>query len=268
MSSTETSSAGSAAVQGDLWGARPAAWAEHEPQGTPIFEAVLEAARVASGTRLLDVGCASGVLCRLAADRGAEVSGLDAAESLVERARERVPKGRFRRGDLQSLPYEDASFDVVTGVNSFQFAADPVEALREAGRVAADGHVVAAVWGPQADVDLFTVVGAVASLVPGPAMRRPLLAPGGIEHALGMAGLSVRATSDGRAEFHFTDGDDLLRQLTAAGGTVRAIRTVGEARVRAAILEAAMPFQEADGGYRLVNAWHFVVAARPTYDDA
>ena len=71
----------------------------------------------------------------LASDRGAQVSGIDAAESLLTVARERVAAAVFRLGDLQDLPFADGCFDVVTGFNSFQFAADPVAALMEAGRV-------------------------------------------------------------------------------------------------------------------------------------
>jgi ubiquinone/menaquinone biosynthesis C-methylase UbiE len=39
-------------------------------------------------------------------------------------------------GDLEDLPFADASFDVITGFNSYQFAANPANALREARRVA------------------------------------------------------------------------------------------------------------------------------------
>ena len=48
---------GSATVQGQLWGARAQDWAAHVEQvGLPLFGAVLDAARVTSGTRLLDAG--------------------------------------------------------------------------------------------------------------------------------------------------------------------------------------------------------------------
>jgi hypothetical protein len=56
----------------------------------------------------------------LASDRGAQVSGIDAAESLLTVARERVAAADFRLGDLQDLPFADGCFDVVTGFNSFQ----------------------------------------------------------------------------------------------------------------------------------------------------
>lgn len=261
-SSRPISSPGSADLQGDLWGARAEAWAEHEVQGTPIFEEVLRRARVAGGTSLLDVGCGSGMLCRMAADRGARVSGLDAAGSLVEIARRRVPEGDFRRGDLQFLPYEDAVFDAVTGVNSFPFAADPVAALREAGRVTRPGGAIAAaVWGAPEQVDLFVPVRAVAALAPAaPQTSRPLGEPGALENAMSEAGLTVLESGDGRTAFEFPDDATMLRQMTAAGGMVRVVRAVGEDAVRRTLLEVMQRFRTAEGGHRLENAWRCVVS--------
>jgi ubiquinone/menaquinone biosynthesis C-methylase UbiE len=53
---------------------------------------------------------------------------------------------------MEELPYADASFDVVTGFSSFQFAENPVNALREARRVVKPGGYVAMVaWGRMQD---------------------------------------------------------------------------------------------------------------------
>ena len=111
--------------------------------GVPVYRHVLEHVTVDRGTALLDVGCGAGRFCRIAADRGATVAGLDATASFVEIARERVPDGDFRVGDMEDLPWADDSFDVVTGFNSFFIAADMVNALREARRVARPGASVA-----------------------------------------------------------------------------------------------------------------------------
>ena len=97
---------------------------------------------------MLEVGCGSGVFLRAAAERGAQISGLDASPELVALARARVPAADVRVGDLQFLPYPDDAFDLVAGFNSFFFAADLVAALREASRVARpDGRVLIQVWG-------------------------------------------------------------------------------------------------------------------------
>jgi len=59
--------------------------------------------------------------------------GLDAAEALLDVARKRTPSGDFRQGEMEELPFADGTFDVVTGFNSLQYAADPVNALRQQG---------------------------------------------------------------------------------------------------------------------------------------
>jgi ubiquinone/menaquinone biosynthesis C-methylase UbiE len=92
---------------------------------------------------LLDTGGGAGMFLRLAADRGAEVHGLDASQGLLAHARGRVPGAPLVEGELEQLPYADASFDVVTGFNSFQYAARPAVALAKARRVARPGgHVL------------------------------------------------------------------------------------------------------------------------------
>ena len=135
----------SALVQQGLWGTDPRGWAEvAEPLNRPLFEAILDATAVGEGTRVLDVGCGSGLTLVLAAERGATVAGLDVSPGLLAVARERLPEADLRLGDLQVLPYDDAGFDVVLGVNAFQFAEDPVAALGEARRVVRPGGLVAA----------------------------------------------------------------------------------------------------------------------------
>ena len=138
---------GSAGVQGDLWGERARDWADvlegWNGWGVPLYRHVLERVPVGSGTILLDVGCGAGRFCRVAADRGAQVAGIDAAGALVEIARERIQNADFRVGDMEALPWDDDSFDVVTGFNSFFIAADLVNALREARRVARPGASMA-----------------------------------------------------------------------------------------------------------------------------
>src|SRR5262245_21375128 len=122
---------------GELWGARARQWAEVQ-EGTvrPLYEAVLRKTAIGHGTALLDIGCGSGMFCEMAAKTGARVAGIDAAPALLVIARERVPQGDFREGEMENLPFPDTAFDVVTGFNSFQYAVNPVNALREACRVA------------------------------------------------------------------------------------------------------------------------------------
>jgi hypothetical protein len=132
-----------AEVNGRLWGVRARDWTNNQ-EGTvrPVYEAVPERTRVASGTRYLDVGCGAGMAAQVAAMRGAQVSGIDAAEALLAIAPQCTPEGDFPHGDLEELPFDDRSFDVVAVFNSFQYAGNPVVALREARRVNRPGGVV------------------------------------------------------------------------------------------------------------------------------
>jgi ubiquinone/menaquinone biosynthesis C-methylase UbiE len=88
---------------------------------------------------VLDIGCGAGAFLRLLADRGVEAFGLDASDVLIGLARSRLPEADLRVGEMEVLPYDDDTFDLVTGFNSFFFANDMVAALREAGRVARPG---------------------------------------------------------------------------------------------------------------------------------
>jgi SAM-dependent methyltransferase len=146
---------GSAERWGPLWGARPGDWALSEDQQRPTYEEALRRVDLKPGQLVLDIGCGVGAFLRLISDRGARVFGLDASEALLELARQRVADADLRVGDMEALPYQDHTFDLVTGFNSFFFANDIVAALREAGRVAKpSAPIVIQVWGPHERNDL------------------------------------------------------------------------------------------------------------------
>jgi SAM-dependent methyltransferase len=132
-----------AEVRRRLWGTDPQAWAElAEAHNQPLFEAGLDAAAIGTGTRVLDVGCGTGLALVLAAARDAMPSGVDISPGLLGVARERLPDADLPEGDMEWLPFGDAAFDAVIGVNAFQFAGDPLRALREAARVTRHGGLV------------------------------------------------------------------------------------------------------------------------------
>jgi len=99
-------------------------WAQfQESHFRPFYEAILDRVGIRGDTQLLYVGCGPGGAAVLAAARGARVASLDFSAAAVELAAERVPNGDFRVGDMESLPWTDGFFDVVTGFNSFQLPA-------------------------------------------------------------------------------------------------------------------------------------------------
>src|SRR5262249_8868777 len=108
---------GTAGVQGELWGAKASDWVDaNEPAWRGVFDAVRDAASIGSSTRLLDIGCGAGGALVAAKERGAVVSGLDAAKNLVEIARRRLPGTSIDVGEMEELPFADEAFDVVTGI--------------------------------------------------------------------------------------------------------------------------------------------------------
>jgi SAM-dependent methyltransferase len=259
---------GSAAAQEHLWSPRADDWAQHqEGQMRTAFEAVLDAAGVGAGTRLLDAGCGAGLVLRLAADRGADVGGLDATEALLAHARRRVPGAPVVHGELESLPQPDDSFDVVTGFNSFQYAARPPVALREAARVTrSGGRVVALVWGPPETCQAAPYLAALGSLMPPPPPGAPgpyaLSGEQALEALLAGAGLDPVTIADVPAPWVYADDATAVRGLLSSGPAVKAIEHSGEAAARDAVLAAIEPFRTADGGYRLENTFRYAIGTR------
>ena len=260
-----TTTEGSAGRWGPRWGSRPAEWAATEEQQLPTYEAAIERIGIGAGTRVLEVGCGSGVFLRAAADLGARVSGLDASSALLELARARVPEADLHLGDLQFLPFADDAFDGVVGFNSFFFASDMVAALREAGRVAVPGGtVVIQVWGRHGTCDLDAIKPIVRPFFPGydPSAPPPpdLAEPGALEGVATAAGLTPREAFDVAWEYVYEDGGALSRSLLSAGGVGDAAGD-REPEVRAALIDVLAPFRTPGGGYRLENTWHVLLAA-------
>lgn len=258
---------GTAAAQAALWGARARDWAEvQELAERDLFEAILPKIGVTVGTRFLDVGCASGVACAVAARIGATVAGFDAAEPLIAIARERVPHGDFRSGEMEMLPYTEDDFDVVTGFNSFQYAADPVHALREARRVARPGAPVAIiVWGAAEACEAAAYIRALGSFLPPPPPGTPgpfaLSAPGALEGLATAAGLTPTLVDDIDTIWEYPDLTTALRGLLAGGPAVKAIAMADEARVRDAVTQAIAPYRQPAGSYQITNRWHALITA-------
>ena len=251
---------------GKQWSAGARSWAAFmEPQLRPLYDAVHQSLTVAPGARLLDVGCGPGGAAMLAAERGAKVSGLDASPGSIEVARERMPHGDFRVGDMESLPWADASADLITFFNSLQFAGNPANALREARRVLSpDGRIGVAIWAPAEQSSQPKIMAAINALAPPRSPDAPgpfaLSAPGRLEAVLAQAGLRVADSGDVPVQFYFATADDACTAMLAGSGAVIAMQHSGRERVRQAILDALEEFR-VDDGFRIANRFRYVIAA-------
>ncbi|HEV2786551.1 MAG TPA: methyltransferase domain-containing protein [Solirubrobacteraceae bacterium] len=260
---------GPVAMQATLWSEHARDWADvmegWNGWGIPLYRHVLERLEVTSGTRLLDVGCGAGRFCRMAADRGARVAGIDATAAFVDIARDRIRGGDFRVGDMQRLPWPDDCFDVVTGFNSFFIAPDMVAALREARRVARPGASIAmTVFGRPQKCQSTTIFRALGRFSSPPASNGDdgpaLHEEGALDDLAARAGL--RPVEAGYVEFveEYPDLETMLRGMLAAPPFVRAAQTAGRDAVRAAVAEAAEWVRGADGRYRVLEEERYLIA--------
>ena len=266
MAAEETAE-GSAPVQGELWGTRARDWAElQEPQHRPLYDEGIRLTGIGPETSVLDVGCGCGLFCRLAADAGASVSGIDASAPSIEIAKERVPEGDFQVGDLQFLPHADDRFDVVTGFNSFQFAADPRAALAEARRVAKPGApVFLLVWGREERTELVAMLEALRPLLPPapPGAVGPFALSHGdaLEELATAAGLTPGEGGYLEVTFEYPDEETIVRAALSSGGGARAIAEAGEDAAQQALTECLSPFRRANGAYRLETEWRYLLGS-------
>ena len=140
------------------------------------FDAVLAAAAVRPGTRLLDVGAGTGALAVAAGRAGAAVTAVDPDPEMVRLARRTAPDADVREAGLPDLPFADGAFDAVVSNFVVNHVPDPRASLRELARVAAPGaRVVVTVWpsGQSSQSGLWAEVIEESGAVPVPGTRLP-----------------------------------------------------------------------------------------------
>jgi len=129
------------------WGRKASDFAcLNEPAAAREYAFVHHRLALGDGDRLLDAACGSGFALELARARGVTCAGIDAAPRLAAVARDRNPDSDIRVGDMEALPWDDASFDVVTSFRGI-WGTTP-GAVDEVHRVLAPGGRLAlTVWG-------------------------------------------------------------------------------------------------------------------------
>jgi SAM-dependent methyltransferase len=257
---------GSQAMQATLWGRKPLDWASIQEQTSlPGYDFVLQKLNLSPADTLLDVGCGSGFFCSLAAASGATITGFDGTEPLILAARDRAPDITFLTGDMEALPFPDASFDIVTGFNSFQYAASIPKALAEALRVLKPGgRFVTMIWGNKEDCQAAVSLGAIGKLLPPP----PPGAPGPftlsenrkLEDLLTEVGFHVTNSTDVPTIWDYPDIEIGMKGILASGPAIRAIDHCGYESVYAALLQSAQPFVQPNGHLVYANTNRVVMA--------
>lgn len=129
------------------WSAKAGAYGDYFGMVTArIAPALLDAAKVTKGSRLLDIACGPGYVAGGGAERGAHATGIDFARTMIDEARWRFPGARFQQGDAEALAFDAAAFDAVTcgfGIGHFP---EPDKAIAEVFRVLRPGGRYALSW--------------------------------------------------------------------------------------------------------------------------
>jgi ArsR family transcriptional regulator len=97
---------------------------------------------------VLDIGCGDGAVAELLTPRSRSMTCLDTSERMVAAATERLARfdsARVVHGDMQTLPFRDASFDHAILFNVLVHAASPSKAIAEAARVLRKGGALVVV---------------------------------------------------------------------------------------------------------------------------
>lgn len=259
---------GSQAIQGPLWGQSAKDWATiQEETGKAGYDYVLQHINLSASMKLLDVGCGTGLFSGMASALGAEVTGIDASEALIEEARNRVPAINFMTGEMEELPFAADAFDVVCGFNSFQYAASTPNAIAEAKRVLKDhGKLVAMIWGNKEDCEAATYLKAVGSLLPPP----PPGAPGPfalsenqlLENILGETGFRLISREDIASVWDYPDMETALKGLLSVGPAAKAIGLNGYQKVYDTVAEAVRPYVQPNGAIVYHNKFRVVIAEK------
>lgn len=109
--------------------------------------ALLDAAHVKAGDRLLDVGTGTGTVAAVACSRGADVVAVDAEPSMLELARRRLRAAEVCHAALPRLPFADSSFDAAVANFVINHVGDPAAAVRELRRVVRPGgRIAVTIW--------------------------------------------------------------------------------------------------------------------------
>jgi len=264
-------------------GARARDWSEiQERMLVPLYDAVYERLEVGPATRLLGLGCGSGLALLMAASKGAAVAGVESrSPERLTLARQRlVPEawGTHARAATRlvdsapgdAIDADSPPFTLVTALEPIGCLAGDSEGLGEllaaatplAGRGA---PVVLAGWGPPercATSSVLRVATKLADPLRSTGSWRPALRDD-LEEVAQRAGLKPDGSGRVSCPFGYADADSALRGLLSTGLFDAAIAATDQAQVDKEVTEALHPHQRRDGTVWMPNVFRYLIARVP-----
>jgi SAM-dependent methyltransferase len=257
-----------------MWASAAPSWGEQadyvDTRGVAVTEAMLDAARLQSGERVLELACGpAGVGIAAAAIVGPNgvVVLSDVAPEMTAIAAGRAKDAGLtnvtvREMDLERIDYPEASFDAVLCREGLMLVPDPATAVRECYRVLRPGgHAAFAVWGPRERNPwlgvLFDAITSETGVpVPPPGIPGPfsLEAPGALGELLVGAGFSGTDVREVQTPMKASSVDDWWSVVPSLAGPIARVLASLPAEVSAAIharADVAMQRFATSDGYEL-----------------
>ncbi|CAM5584538.1 SAM-dependent methyltransferase OS=Streptomyces alboniger OX=132473 GN=CP975_25820 PE=4 SV=1 [Streptomyces alboniger] len=250
----------------------------------PLYEAVYERLEVGSGTRLLGLGCGSGLALLMAASRGATVTGVEpSAPERLALARTRLLRDATADATAKARTRADAklvaggpadaagpAYDLITAFHPIGCVAGDSEGLstllEEAAPLAARGASVVLVgWGPPERCATSTVLRVAAKLADPLRSRgswRPALRDD-LEEVAHRAGLKPDGSGRVACPFGYADVDSAVRGLLSTGLFDAAVGATDQVQVDKELVEALHPHRRRDGTVWMSNVFRYLIARAP-----
>ena len=248
----------------------------------PLYEAVYERLEVGPGTRLLGLGCGSGLALLMAASRGAVLTGVEpASPQRLALARERLLPGAAEAPAREDIRLTDeppgeaagaqtSGYNLVTAFEPIGCLAGDDEGLvgllTSATPLAERGAPVVLVgWGPRERCATWEVLRGVAGPVAEqsgggrlcPALRDDL------EDTALRAGLRPDGSGRVACPFGYAGVDSARSGLLSTGLFDAAIAATGQEQVDKELTEALHAYRRPDGTVWMPNVFRYLIARRP-----
>jgi ubiquinone/menaquinone biosynthesis C-methylase UbiE len=233
----------------------------------PVQDQLVSELRIEPGDRVLDLATGTGEVAVRAAARGAVVTGIDVAEPMLVKARRRAEGAgaaiAFDLGDIEYLPYDDASFDVLVSNFGMIFATDHANVAAELARVVRpQGRLGFTAWKPNPKLgELYR------RFTDEPIEGREAYEWGREDHVEDMLGQEFELEfEDGTVWLEADSGEDIWKLFSESAppviALVKRLDEEGAAAFHRAFVELYESYRTPEGGVRAPRRYLLVLGTR------